>query len=388
MTSPIPKKVLILAASLGSGHLRAAEATASALRAVDPRCHVEVLDIRALVSPAFRLLQFHGYEFLIEHVPWVWRILYQSPLFRHKKYAAPKFLLTHGNRRLVDRVRQFSPNVIVSTQINCHELAYFLSEPLATKPRRIAIVTDYDGHPIWSKIPAHLLVVGHEQLVRALRNVMTGSSLEALGIPIDAAFQAPQDRAALRTRFGLCPDVATLLVMGGSVGFGEIDRVVADLLRFEWPVQILAVAGKNEAVRRRLEALQKRLDSKDRNLSASARNTLHVFGFVDFVPELMTLADCFITKPGGLATTEALVKGLPMVFINPIAGHEEKNARFFVNHGVAMTAGKISQLRPTLNLLFADQRKRLNEMREATKALAKPGAARRLAEKILEAATD
>jgi processive 1,2-diacylglycerol beta-glucosyltransferase len=381
MTPPTSQRILLLAASLGSGHLRAAAAVEGALRALDPACFVAVLDIKPLISPWLRFLQFHGYEFLIEHAPRGWRLLYQSPFMRGIKYAAPKFLLQHGNRQLVERMRAFAPDVIVSTQINCHELAYFISSQLLSVPRRISVVTDYDVHPIWSKTPADLIVVGHEDLAKKLVGLSVDPSrVAATGIPIDLKFKLPLDRSALCERFGLRPEIKTILVMGGSVGFGEIDRVVEDLLKSEQPVHILAVAGRNEAVRQRLEFLQRKISVPP---ATHVGSRLHVFGHVDSIHELMTVADCFITKPGGLATTEALVKQLPMLFVNPIAGHEEQNAKFFVEHGAALEVKKIAQLRPALDSLFEGQSRKIRAMKAAMPALAKPDAALTLAERIL-----
>lgn len=385
MSSHTPKKVLLLAASLGSGHLRAAEAIAGALRSLDPSCSTRLLDIKPLISPALRFFQFHGYEFLIEWAPWAWRFLYQSSLLENRKYAAPEFLLRHGNQRLLEELVAFSPDVIVSTQINCHELSYFMAPRLSRTPRRLAVITDYDAHPVWSKLPAEIIVVGHSSLAEKLHGLGVGEGhLVSTGIPIDAAFQQPQDRAALQARFHLNPETATVLVMGGSVGFGELDRVVDDLLKGERPLQVLAVAGRNAVAQRRLENLQKRIGLSATRDASIAGNSLQVFGFVDFIPELMTVADCFVTKPGGLATTEALAKRLPMLFVNPIAGHEEKNAQFFVRHGAAISVDAISKLRPALASLFQCQGMALARMREAASVLAQPNAALNLAEKILE----
>jgi processive 1,2-diacylglycerol beta-glucosyltransferase len=385
MSAKRPLQIQLLAVSLGSGHLRAAEAIAHALRVMAPNCQVEILDIKPLVSPLFRFVQFYGYEFLIEHVSWVWGSLYRSPLLKNKKYAAPKSLLQHGNKALVERVRAFNPDVLISTQINCHELAYFISRRLPKRPRRISIVTDYDIHPIWARTPADLLVVAHSIFAEKLMKLgVPRSSIDELGIPIDLSFLQPCDRHAMCGRFDLNPGIPILLVMGGSVGFGELDCVVDELLRSENPYQLLVVAGKNEEVHLRIERLEKQWNAIHPRGERTGFMKVKVFGFVDFIPELMTVADCFITKPGGLATTEALAKSLPMVFVNPIAGHEEGNAAFLVQQGAAISVRRISGLRAALNSLFENEGRKLREMQSACRSLAKPDAALNLAEHILQ----
>lgn len=384
MTATPSKKILLLAASLGAGHLRAAEAIARALRLLDPDCQAEVLDIKPLISPLLRFTQFWGYEFLIEHMPWVWRWFYQSALFQKKRFAAPKFLMTYGNGRIVKYLAAAAPDVIVSTQINCHELAFLLAQKLPQPPRRITVVTDYDAHPIWSKLPADLIVVAHEELAdKLVRWGVSRERIEASGIPIDPIFQHSLNRPGLFEKYRLNSEVSTALVMGGSVGFGELDEVVCSLANGGMPMQILAVAGHNEGMRRRLENLKREFESGSTPSSAPPHVSLEVFGFVDFIYELMTLADFFVTKPGGLATSEALSQSLPMIFVNPIAGHEEKNAEFFVKQGAAIAVKRVDQLASAVRLLFEDQRKRLQEMKSAARGLAKPAAASRLAERIL-----
>ncbi|MBZ5535683.1 MAG: hypothetical protein LAO31_06975 [Acidobacteriia bacterium] len=374
-----------MAASLGSGHLRAAEAVVEALHTLEPSCQTEVMDIKQLVSPLFRLIQFQGYELLIERAPWIWRFLYRNSIFAGRKFAAPRILLEHGNPRLVERIRQFAPETIVSTQINCHELACLNSRRASAKTRLISVITDYDVHPIWSKTPADLLVVAHRELLERLISLgVERARVHDSGIPIAASFMIPMDRRAVCARLGLEPEVATLLVMGGSVGFGELDEVVAKLMGSARAYQILAVAGHNEGVRHGLEQLKARTDARRGENRGRNRGSLQIFGFVEFVPELMGVADCFISKPGGLATTEALARGLPMVFVNPIPGHEEKNAEFLVRHGAALAVQSISQLRPALDSLFENSRAKLHEMQFAARALAKPDAAIRLAEEILK----
>ncbi len=382
-----PKRILLLAASLGSGHLRAAGAIQSALHILDPGCQTEILDIRPLTSPALRFLVFNGYEFLIEHAPWAWRLLYkksQGSARGGPQFASPEFFLRHGNKRLHQKVREFAPDVIVSTQINCHELAYFLSPTLPTKPTRVVIITDYDVHPIWSRLPVECIVVAEETFAKRLRDLNTeASSILSTGIPIDPRFATPLDRASLQDQFHLDQTRPTLLVMGGSVGFGELDRVVENLLGWERKAQILAVAGRNRAVHSRLEKLKSRIE-RHPQFETEASSSLQVFGFVDYVPELMTVADCFITKPGGLATTEALAKELPMVFINPIAGHEERNAEFFVQRGAAISVNAVDHLHAALNSLFDQDACKLQELQSAARGLAKPQAAICLARKLLE----
>ena len=60
-----------------------------------------------------------------------------------------------------------------------------------------------------------------------------------------------------------------------------------------------------------------------------------VIGFTSDMAEYMKAADLFVTKPGGLSSTEAAVCGIPLIHVAPIPGCETYNARFFSGCGMS-----------------------------------------------------
>ena len=89
----------------------------------------------------------------------------------------------------------------------------------------------------------------------------------------------------------------------------------------------------------------------------------------------MDASDCIITKPGGLTTSESLVKGLPMIIINPIPGQEERNTQFLTNTGCAMTSTKTCPLDECIyQLLMSDTR--IETMKRSISEIAKPNSTR------------
>lgn len=55
------------------------------------------------------------------------------------------------------------------------------------------------------------------------------------------------------------------------------------------------------------------------------------------MPAYMRAADLFVTKPGGLSSTEAAVCGVPMVHTAAIPGCETHNARYFSSSGMSLS---------------------------------------------------
>ena len=91
----------------------------------------------------------------------------------------------------------------------------------------------------------------------------------------------------------------------------------------------------------------------------------------------MDASDILITKPGGLTTSEALAKQLPLILSSPIPGQEDRNIEFLVNSGAALC---VSETFPLYNALyqFFDSPWRKEHMSVAVSHLGKPNAAENL----------
>ena len=94
-----------------------------------------------------------------------------------------------------------------------------------------------------------------------------------------------------------------------------------------------------------------------------ATKRVKVLKFTNQVPELMSISDLVVTKPGGMTTTESLASGLPMLIINPIPGQEEENAEFLENKGVGVWLRKKDDVSNVLASLLSD-RAQLEKMKE------------------------
>ena len=87
------------------------------------------------------------------------------------------------------------------------------------------------------------------------------------------------------------------------------------------------------------------------------------------MPALLHGADVFLTKPGGLSTSEAVAARLPMVLIDAVAGCEEHNLDFFLRAGMAVTANTPGEIADAA-LALAHDDARLAEMRRAMESVA------------------
>jgi processive 1,2-diacylglycerol beta-glucosyltransferase len=192
------------------------------------------------------------------------------------------------------------------------------------------------------------------------------------GIPIDPIFAQPQDRAALRTGYGLKPDCATLLLSAGALGVGPTELIVDRLKQLRADAQTIVICGKSEEVMARVE----------KAVGTNGGRFL-VLGYTDRMHELMRMSDLFIGKPGGLTTSEALACGLPMAIFSPIPGQEERNSDHLLEEGIAIKCNELTTLPYKIDAVLADPA-RLERMRRAALALGRPHAARTVVETLLD----
>jgi processive 1,2-diacylglycerol beta-glucosyltransferase len=174
-----------------------------------------------------------------------------------------------------------------------------------------------------------------------------------------------------RRFLGLDENLPAFLIMGGSMGYGNMAENVRkidslDMAGTERDFQLIVVCGNNAEMKAEIDEIAK-----------TARHRMLVTGFVKTIPQMMDAADCIITKPGGLTTSEALAKQLPMIIAGPIPGQEERNAEFLLNNGCAMATSKTCPIDECIwQLLQSDIR--LQSMRACIDAIAKPGSAETL----------
>lgn len=167
-----------------------------------------------------------------------------------------------------------------------------------------------------------------------------------LGIPLSNRFLAHYDKEKTLSEFDLKPNKITVLFFaGGEYGFGRDNtfNILETIIKNFPSIQIIAIAGKNEKMKERFDTLVEKTQSIE---------NVKVLKYTTKVPELMSVSDLVISKPGGLTTTESLASGLPIIIINPIPGQEEENADFLEQHQVGIWIKKHDNIKDKLNSIL------------------------------------
>ncbi|MBR2677059.1 MAG: glycosyltransferase [Solobacterium sp.] len=241
---------------------------------------------------------------------------------------------------------------------------------------RTAIVeTDYWNTPgsINNDLDCHF--VPYATLVHELVNYgIDEKRIVVSGIPVRNEATTMQDKAKAKAELGIPEGRAHVLVMGGSMGGGSIPSLVEQLYETVNDISdISIICGTNEKLEKSIQAKYEGCDD------------IHIYGYVKDMARLYSGADVFVTKPGGISTTEAAVNGLPMVLLKGAAFCEEFNLNFFVGHGAALSGETEEDLSNACRTLLEHEEMR-NVMAEILRRIGNRNASKIIYETIEQTA--
>ena len=360
-------RLLILSVSAGAGHVRAADAVAAAAKTAAPPVETSHVDLLSLVPRDFKKLYGEQYIKLVEKLPQLWSYLYsktdrptRDSLVGKLKRAAEKL----NTRKLKAEIERLAPDAILCTHFLPAELLSRQKDEGKSLPPLWVQVTDFDVHALWVHPHVDRYCVANEEVAfRLADRGVPREKISVTGIPVMPQFSAPLERAECARELGLAPERFTVLMMAGGAGVGSLDAMAQRLLKLPDDLQIVALAGRNAELLKRLQTLAKQHPGK-----------LFPIGFTTTVERAMSAADLVVTKPGGLSVSECLAKQRPMLLVSPIPGQEERNADYLLEAGAAIKAVDAATLEFKLRQLLAD-RSRLAAMSAAAKRIARPQAA-------------
>jgi processive 1,2-diacylglycerol beta-glucosyltransferase len=353
------KKLLIVYATAGSGHKKAAEALLKAAQLHDDTV-VAKADIVDFMPAWFKKIYSDGYIFLITHLPSLWGFFYflsDAPGFSLINVYLRRFLDGLVCRRFLRYLLKERPDIVIATQFLASEITALAKIKYGLKTRLVTIVTDFGVHNFWINPGTDFYCVA-SSMTRdiLLKKKIAPERIAVTGIPLDSKFLHVDDRSSIRRQYALDPKKFTVLIATGGIGIGPIEKI-AELLRDN--AQLLVVCGTNKILQRTLE--RRRWPD------------VRIFGFIDFMEKLMSAADVMVTKAGGLSVTESLAMGVPMVFFSLIPGQETINARTLSAAEAGVIAANPHEIR-THVLAFQNDGDRLAHFATEAGRLARPNA--------------
>ncbi len=363
------KRIAILTLSVGSGHVRAAEVIQAALLDGAENLEVRTLDVLDLARPWFRRVYVDSYWWMLRNAPGLWRRLFERRQQKGHRATAPHWVFRRGCVEVFKQLKAFAPNLVIATEIGAAEIAALGKREGWFSAPILAVQTDFQTEPPWVQREIDVYGIASEEAKKQLIGWgVSPNRIVVCGIPIDPAFALAFDREEVRQALGLAVRHPVVLVMGGGMGPVPLDQIIISLERCRLPIQTLVVSGRDREMKARLESLRGRVALD-----------LHVFGWSDNIPELMSASDLLISKPGGVTAAEAVAVGLPMLLTHPIPGPEERHVRYLERHGAAVWARTLEAIPQLAHQLLSSPEK-LAEMKRRGRELARPDAAHAIAQ--------
>ncbi len=368
-------KVLILGVSVGSGHMRAAEAVARALSRESSHLDVRIEDLLDHGDRLYRFVYRNTYLFLARRLPEVLDRLYdwtdRMPSWLSRILPWMDRLVFRG---FLSSLGQDSPDLILCT----HFLPLEILSPLRRNDRLPAplwgVVTDIHPHGIWIWPGVDEYIVCSPKARERIQGDTPDAAVRDWGIPVLPEFSRGEKREDLLEKLQL-PDRKTVLVLSGGEGVEDLPSLLESFRKGKTPVTLVAIAGKNRSLLKRC-----------RNwASAYGSDTLGVkaLEYVHNMHEWMAVADVIVSKPGGLTLFEALASGKPLALLPARGGQERINREWAIASGSAI--GIIDPRETGAAVLsLCEDTARLEKMTANSTFAGRPDAACRLARAILQ----
>jgi processive 1,2-diacylglycerol beta-glucosyltransferase len=370
-----PTSILILHATAGAGHMRAAQAIGAAMTSIG-RAH-QVVDTLEYTTALFRRMYAKSYIDLVQTAPGLWGYIYSktdSPRPVGSRQSRARLVFDKLNAGAFNGLlAETRPDLIVCTHFLPLELLSDLKKRGRLATPIHSVITDVSPHAFWvhSHID-HTYVATRDTARELVRKGCPAERITVTGIPVDPIFAHRTAAPAARRNLGL-PECPTVLMLSGGFGVGPMKDMLASFRNARSNLSLVVVAGRNAALEKECRALAATLPVPVK---------VKVHGFVTNMHELMDAADLVVTKPGGLTTTELLAKGKPMALVAPIPGQEQRNCEFLLGEGAAVRLYDVADAAYYIEEWLADEA-RMKRMAAAARHIAKPHAAETIARALV-----
>ncbi len=345
----------------------------NSLRQLDPQVEVPSINGFGYTYPVLEKVVNRAYMSVIKRTPKVWDYLYDNPKVVKNSESIKKFLHKTSHAKVEKLFKKYRPDTVVCTQafpcgmIADYKKAHNLDVTL------VGVLTDYSPHSFWLNDGVdYYIVPSLDARDRFIQKGVSPDAIKVYGIPIRPKFASQLNKSLIAEKLGLDLALPIILIMGGGQGLGPIKKVVKTLMKIKMPLQMIVLTGINKKLTKWLPKKVKKSDKK-----------ILFYEYAGNVDELMEIATLIITKPGGMTTSEALAKGLPMVIVNPIPGQEMRNTDFLLKQGIAIRIDKTSDIKEEIELLLRSP-ERLALMSKAAYENGNPHAALDIAKLILK----
>lgn len=365
------KNILVVTASMGSGHNKAANAVAEAIKRKYPVNKINVIDFMSTETAYFNSLVKDIYLKMLDHTPSVYEFFYKFTSDSTKGSTIQSVFAHAMKKDMRELIKKYEADMVICTHPFPCAAASYLKQTGEINIPLITVMTDFCVHQFWLYKNIDIYFTANDLLKKEMVNQgLLEERIFVTGIPVGYNFRVDYNRDDLLAKFKLEKDKPVALIMGGGLGLGGVKNALCQLERLKKDIQILVITGANVA-----------LWSKMNEYAQHSKHKIFVWGYSHNIQEFMSVATFLISKPGALTISEALTRELPMILHDPIPGPEVDNAKFVSDNGAAIWVKHQDTLDAVVREVLSDATI-LPKLRNNAKVLKKPYASDNIADVI------
>ena len=265
-------------------------------------------------------------------------------------------------RGFADYLRSNPPELIVNTHFLAAPMIANLIHTGGLAGRQFVVVTDNEVHRFWYSQGVDRWFVPADYSAGTLSKWgIDADRITVSGIPLHPKWTEPLDRERIFCEWNLPRNKKIVLLSGGTeFTCGPIAKIARSIALTCDDAYVVVLAGRNKKLLAQLTTLRQ-----------TPSRVIGV-GFTDRIHELVEVCSLMVTKSGGITTAECLAKGVPMVLLKPIPGHEAGNARYLQQARAAIVTRSVNDVAETVARLLKETVK-LKQMSESARGLYRPG---------------
>ena len=320
------KNILVVTASMGSGHNKAANAVAEAIKRKYPVNKINVIDFMSTETAYFNSLVKDIYLKMLDHTPSVYEFFYKFTSDSTKGSTIQSVFAHAMKKDMRELIKKYEADMVICTHPFPCAAASYLKQTGEINIPLITVMTDFCVHQFWLYKNIDIYFTANDLLKKEMVNQgLLEERIFVTGIPVGYNFRVDYNRDDLLAKFKLEKDKPVALIMGGGLGLGGVKNALCQLERLKKDIQILVITGANVA-----------LWSEMNEYAQHSKHKIFVWGYSHNIQEFMSVATFLISKPGALTISEALTRELPMILHDPIPGPEVDNAKFVSDNGAGI----------------------------------------------------
>lgn len=331
-------KIWLLYARFGGGHIAPAKAVKEQLeKKYGTLVEVKLVDIAEGINGRAKVFLENGYSTLINRVHWAWKIFYFVNELRGVIWMENRLIPKLMKKYFLDLFSKGKPDKIISFFHSFSPVMEVIKEENLQIPVAAVVTDPFTVPAVWFYF---------KNIDYVVFSPVAAESAEARGVSKDQvhvfspilntkySLRLLEQKYAIRQKIGISANQKVVLIIGGGDGLAQGEKALKSLLKNNIDTEFIVVCGRNEVFKTKIEKVARKYPQKK----------VRVYGFIDFVHELMAIADVVIAKAGASVTMEAVLLKKPIIFIHYIWEQEKGNMEFVVQNNLGFFVPKIKQL--------------------------------------------